>query len=62
MYNWEFITLINGLEPDLRAWAGLFLLVEKRAANEEQPKLSMLTQMMLLLNNMNLCVTVSYLY
>ena len=34
MDYWEFIRLINGLEPDLRAWAGLFLLGRKQAAAE----------------------------
>jgi len=66
MYNWGFTTLIHRLEPDQWAWAGLSLFIErdKQESSKQRAamKVSMLTQMMLLINDMNLCVIVSYSY
>ena len=66
MYNWELITSIYGLKPDLRAGTGFPFYTKQRRKRVQRStsstKVSELTQMMLLLNNMNLCVIVSYLY
>jgi len=66
MYNWELITSIYGLKPDPRAGTGFPFYTKQRRKRVQRltssMKVSELMQMMLLLNYMNLCVSVSYLY